>query len=56
MTVVINKGESKILIDRKLARLNKLKRKAEGFPANRFLGKLKIEGDPVKIQRIMRDE
>ena len=56
MTVVIRRGESKISIERKLSGLNKSKRKAKGFPANRFLGKLKIMGDPIEIQRQLRDE
>jgi hypothetical protein len=54
MTIKIKKGESKKSIDRKLSRLKAAKTK--GFPANLFTGKIKFEGDPVAIQRKMRDE
>jgi len=53
MMVVIKKGESKESIQKKL---NKLKGKGKKFPARKFLGILKIDEDPVKIQRRLRDE
>lgn len=31
-------------------------KKTEGFDAKRFNGALKLKGDPVKIQRKLRDE
>jgi hypothetical protein len=56
MTVVINKGESQISIDRKLRRLAITKKSIKGFPAHKFLGKIKTEGDPLEIQKKLRDE
>ena len=54
MTITIKKGESKKSIQQKLARLKKPK--TMGFPAHLFTGKVKFDGDPVEIQRKMRDE
>ncbi|MCC6939927.1 MAG: hypothetical protein IT226_17055 [Flavobacteriales bacterium] len=31
-------------------------KKTEGFDAKRFNGALKLKGDPVKVQRKLRDE
>jgi hypothetical protein len=31
-------------------------KKAKGFDAKRFNGVLKLKGDPVKVQRALRDE
>lgn len=53
MTVVIKKGDS---IDRIRKKLSKLKGKGKKFPAHKFLGLIKIDEDPVKIQRRLRDE
>lgn len=53
MVVVIKKGESQESIQKKL---NKLKGKGKKFPAHKFLGILKVDEDPVKIQRRLRDE
>lgn len=68
MVITIKKGDSKAAIKRKLSRLPKKKakrpsnrkladkKKSTGFPAHLFTGKVKFEGDPVEIQRKMRDE
>lgn len=67
MVVKIKKGDSKEAIKKKLSRLPKKKakrvvnrkltnKKKPGFPAHLFTGKVKFEGDPVEIQRKMRDE
>jgi hypothetical protein len=53
MVIVIKKGESKKSIQNKLKKLTKGKK---GFPASKFTGKVKIHGDPVAIQRRLRDE
>jgi hypothetical protein len=53
MTVVIKKGMSKVQIE---ARLKKLKGKDSGFPAHKFTGKLKVDEDPLTIQKRLRDE
>jgi hypothetical protein len=50
---VIKKGDSKATIERKLKKFTK---REKGFPAFKFLGKVKFEGDPVEIQRKMRNE
>ncbi|MFZ5971220.1 MAG: hypothetical protein ACOYXA_06480 [Bacteroidota bacterium] len=55
MTIIIKKGESKKSMEAKLRKLNARKKK-KGFPAHRFTGKMKIAGDPVQIQRKLRDE
>ena len=52
MVVTIKKGDSKKTIERKLKSLPEKK----GFQAYKYLGKVKFEGDPVEIQRKMRDE
>jgi hypothetical protein len=52
MVITIKKGDSKKTIERKLSKLSKKK----GFPAHKFLGKIKVDGDPLEIQRKMRDE
>jgi hypothetical protein len=54
MVVKIKKGESKSSIESKLKRLRKSSKK--GFPAHLFTGKVKFAGDPVEIQRKLRDE
>lgn len=54
MTVKIKKGESKKSIETKLKKLSKSKSK--GFPAHLFTGKIKIDEDPVALQRKLRDE
>ena len=53
MTVVIKKGMSKGQIS---ARLKKLTSKDKGFPAHKFTGKLKINEDPLVLQKRLRDE
>lgn len=52
MVVVIKKGDSKKLIQRKLKKL----KSGKGFPASKFTGKVNIEEDAVLIQRRLRDE
>ncbi len=51
--VKIKKGESKRSMESKL---RKLSQKKQGFPAHLFTGKVKFEGNPVEIQRSLRDE
>ncbi len=53
MVVRIKKGESKASIDRKLKKLYAGKK---GFPAYKYLGKIKIEEGPMEIQKRLRDE
>ena len=53
MTVVINSKTSKK--DLKKA-LKKIKPKFKKFDASKFFGKLLWKGDPLKIQRELRDE
>jgi hypothetical protein len=52
MVIVIKKGESKKSIQNKLRKL----KGGKGFPASKFTGKIKIDEDPVAIQRRLRDE
>ncbi len=68
MVITIKKGDSMEAIKKKLSRLPRKKpkrltnrklsnkKKPTGFPAHLFTGKVKFEGDPVEIQRKMRDE
>ena len=51
MVITIKRGDSKETIDKKLSKLSKKK----GFQAHKFLGKVKVDGDPLEIQRKMRD-
>ncbi len=53
MTIVIRKGESKKSIQ---AKMKKLKSQKKGFPAYKYLGKMKIDEDPLMIQKRLRDE
>ena len=53
MTVVIDSKTSKK--DLKEA-LKKIKPKFKKFDASLFLGKVSFKGDPLKIQRALRDE
>ncbi|MBN8652126.1 MAG: hypothetical protein J0L67_11895 [Cytophagales bacterium] len=52
--VKIKKGESKRSIESKLRKLNQ--KVKQGFPAHLFTGKIKFDGNPVEIQRNLRDE
>lgn len=52
MTIVIKKGSSKKKIEEALRKL----KKGKGFPASKFNGKMKIEGDALEIQKRLRDE
>jgi len=60
MVITIKKGDSMEAIKKKPKRLTNRKlsnkKKPTGFPAHLFTGKVKFEGDPVEIQRKMRDE
>ena len=51
MVVTIKKGDSKKTIERKLKSLPKKK----GFDSYKYLGKVKVEGDGLTIQREMRN-
>ena len=53
MTVVIDSKTSKK--DLKKA-LKKIKPKFKKFDASKFFGKISFKGDPLEIQREMRDE
>ncbi len=53
MVVTIKKGESKKSIQKKL---EKLKSTKKTFPAHLFTGKMKIDKDPLAIQKRLRDE
>jgi hypothetical protein len=53
MTVVVDKKLTKKEVD---ALLKKMKPKHMVLDAKKFAGKLKIKGDPLEIQRQMRDE
>jgi hypothetical protein len=48
------------VLEKKKKQTTKVKSKANlkknGFPAHQFAGKVKFEGDPVEIQRQLRDE
>jgi hypothetical protein len=35
---------------------SKIKQGKNDFPAHKFTGKVKFEGDPIEIQRKLRDE
>lgn len=51
MAIKIVKGSSKETIVKQLS-----KAKEKGFPAHKFTGKIKAEGDAVAIQKRLRDE
>lgn len=54
MVVVVKRNTSRKGLK---ALLKKVKpNKAKGFDAKRFNGALKLKGDPVKVQRTLRDE
>ena len=54
MRIVIKEGDSKSSIEKKMRKLVTGKKK--GFPAFQFLGKVKIDEDPLLIQKRLRDE
>ncbi len=53
MVITIKEGESKTSIDRKLKKLYAGKK---GFQAYKYLGKIKIDEEPMEIQKRLRDE
>ena len=53
MNVLIDKNLSKKEVDEIL---KKVESTGRPFNAKKYFGKLKIEGDPLKIQQEMRDE
>lgn len=53
MTVVIYSDTSKENLKKAL---KKIKPKVKKFDASKFFGKISFKGDPLKIQREMRDE
>lgn len=59
MTIVIKQTDTKELIERKLERFyaSRNKRKAKGFDASKYVGKLKgLYGDGLKYQKRLRNE
>ncbi len=50
MVITINKSDSKKIIEKKLKVLPN-----RGFQAYKYLGKVKIEGDGLAIQKQLRD-
>lgn len=54
MVVIVKKNTSRAKL-RDLLKAKKRSR-AKGFDAKRFNGALKLEGDPVKVQRKLRDD
>lgn len=50
MVITIKKSDSKKTIERKLRGL-----RSKGFQAHKYLGKVKIEGDGLAIQKQLRD-
>lgn len=57
MTVVIKKGDSKEHMDELLKKVAaKQSTPAKKFEASKFSGTVKFEGDPLEIQKKMRDE
>jgi hypothetical protein len=55
MVIVIKKTDTKRSIQKKLNKLKspELRKKLDAY---KFLGAVKINGDPVKIQKKLRDE
>ena len=53
MTLVVNKKISKQKMEEMI---DHLKPAPKVFNAKKFFGKIKIKGDPLKIQREMRNE
>ena len=53
MTVVVDKKLTKKERDKIL---NKMQSESKLFDAKKYFGKVKIQGDPLEIQRQMRDE
>jgi hypothetical protein len=57
MTVVIKKGDSKERMDELLKKVaTKPVVPAKKFEAAKFSGTVKFEGDPLEIQKKLRDE
>ncbi len=57
MTVYIKKTDTVEQMNRKIARVMRAGKKKKGFPAHKFLGKLKgVYGDGLEYQKKMRDE
>jgi hypothetical protein len=54
MSVVVKKKSPGKRIKRLLKKART--KRTEGFDAKRFNGALKLKGDPVKVQRKLRDE
>ncbi|MBX2900198.1 MAG: hypothetical protein KF775_11130 [Cyclobacteriaceae bacterium] len=52
--VKIKRGESKRSIENKLRKIKGKDKK--GFPSKLFTGKVKFDGNPVELQRKLRDE
>lgn len=54
MVVVVKRNTSRNSLKALLRKARP--KKAKGFDAKRFNGALKLKGDPVKVQRALRDE
>ncbi len=54
MVVIVKRNTSRKSLQALLRKATS--RKSKGFDAKRFNGALKLKGDPVKVQRALRDE
>lgn len=54
--VTIDKNDSEEVIKEKLEKLNNEKSEKKGFPAYKYLGKIKSFGDGLEYQKKIRDE
>lgn len=55
MVVIIKKSDSKETLDRILTKLQS-KRDKKGVDTSKYCGVINLKEDPLKIQRMLRDE